>query len=175
MTRTGREGFTERMFEFLRGGSLILAVITTGLMAGVFQLYSHTVMPGLAKTDDRTFVGAFRAMDRAIINPLFLSAFLGAFVFSGLATALNLGAADRSLLPWLAVALALYLIVMIITFRANVPLNNALKADSDPDPGAVRQRFQERLWVRWNHGRSWLCTGAFACLAWALVLYGKQL
>jgi len=163
------------MFEFFRGGSLILAVITTGLMAGVFQLYSHTIMPGLAKTDDRTFVAAFQAMDRNIINPLFLSTFLGAFIFSGLATALSFGSATRSLLPWLAVALALYLIVMIITFRVNVPLNDALKAATDPDLGAVRERFNEALWVRWNHVRSWLSTGAFACLTWALVLYGKTL
>ena len=163
------------MLEFLRGGSLILAVIATGLMAGVFQLYSHTVMPGLAKTDDRTFVGAFQAMDRAIINPLFLSTFLGAFIFTGLATALSFGPATRSLLPWLLVALVLYLIVVIITFRVNVPLNDALEAATDPDPGAVRERFNEALWVRWNHARAWLSTGAFACLTWALVLYGKVL
>jgi uncharacterized membrane protein len=163
------------MLEFFRGGSLILAVITTGLMAGIFQLYSHTVMPGLAKTDDRTFVEAFRAMDRAIINPLFLSAFLGAFIFSGLAAALSFGSATRSLLPWLGAALVLYLIVIIITARVNVPLNDALKAATDPDLGAVRERFNEALWVRWNHVRSWLSTGAFACLTWALVLYGKHL
>jgi uncharacterized membrane protein len=42
-------------------------------MAGVFWLYDHTIMPGLGKTDDRTFVGAFQAFDRAIINPWFLS------------------------------------------------------------------------------------------------------
>jgi uncharacterized membrane protein len=161
------------MFEFFRGGSLILAVITTGLMAGVFQLYSHTVMPGLAKTDDKTFVGAFQAMDRAILNPLFLGTFLGAFIFTGLATVLNLG--RRSLLPWLVVALLLYLVVLIVTFRVNVPLNNAIKAATDPDLGAVRAGFNEALWVRWNHVRSWLCTGAFAGPAWTLVLYGKLL
>jgi len=163
------------MFEFFRGGSLILAVITMGLMTGIFQIYSHTVMPGLAKTDDRTFVGAFQAMDRAIMNPLFLSTFLGAFIFTGLATALSLGSASRSLLPWLVAALVLYLIVMIITFRVNVPLNDALKAATDPDLGAVRERFNEALWTRWNHARSWLSTGAFVSLAWGLVVYGKLL
>jgi uncharacterized membrane protein len=163
------------MLEFFRGGSLILAVIATGLMAGVFQLYSHTVMPGLAKTDDRTFVGAFQAMDRAIMNPLFLATFLGPFVFSGAATLLSLGSASRSLLPWTVAAWALYLVVIVITARINVPRNNAIKADTDPDLGAVRVRFDEALWTRWNHVRSWLCTGAFACLTWALVAYGKLL
>lgn len=163
------------MFEFFRGGSLILAVITMGLMAGVFQLYSHTVMRGLAKTDDRTFVNAFQAMDRAIMNPLFLSTFLGAFLFTGLATALSLGTGSRSLLPWLGAALVLYLIAMVITFRVNVPLNNAIKAATDPDPGAVRADFHEARWVLWNDVRSWLSTGAFVCLAWGLVVYGNLL
>jgi uncharacterized membrane protein len=130
-------------------------------------------MPGLAKTDDRTFVGAFQAMDRAILNPLFLSAFLGAFIFTGLATALSLGAGSSRW--WLIVALVLYLIVMVITFRVNVPMNNAIKAATDPDLSAVRERFNEALWLKWNHVRSWLSTGAFACLAWTLVLYGKLL
>ena len=55
---------------------LLLAAVTSGLDAGVFVLYAHTVMPGLARTDDRTFVAAFQAIDRAIINPWFM---LGAF------------------------------------------------------------------------------------------------
>lgn len=38
-------------------------------------------MPGLGSTDDRTFVGAFRAIDRAILNPLFMLVFLGALVW----------------------------------------------------------------------------------------------
>jgi uncharacterized membrane protein len=47
--------------------------LAAGLMAGVFWLCAHTIMPGLGKTDDRTFVGAFQAFDRAIIDPWFLS------------------------------------------------------------------------------------------------------
>jgi uncharacterized membrane protein len=161
------------MFEFFRGGSLILAVITMGLMAGIFQLYSHTVMRGLAHTDDKTFVSAFREMDRAIMNPLFLVTFLGPFGFTALTTALSLGSGSRSLLPWLAAALVLYLVVIIITSQVNVPLNNAIKAATDPDAGAVRVSFGEGRWTRWNHVRSVLCTGAFVCLVWALVEYGR--
>jgi uncharacterized membrane protein len=59
---------TDHMFV-LRVTALMAATMTMGLMAGVFGLYQHTVMPGLGRTDDRTFVGAFQAMDRAIINP----------------------------------------------------------------------------------------------------------
>jgi len=39
----------------------------------LFCLYANAIMPGLGRTNDRTFVGAFGSIDRAIINPLFLA------------------------------------------------------------------------------------------------------
>src|SRR6266508_2115124 len=95
--------------ELARGAALVAATVTMGLMAGVFALYAHTIMPGLGRTDDRTFVGAFQSIDRAIINPLFLPAFLGALVLTGLAAVLHLGADGRSVLPWAVAAFVLYL------------------------------------------------------------------
>lgn len=151
-----------------------------GLMAGVFGLYAHTVMPGLGKTDDRTFVGAFQAIDRAIINPWFLvGGFIGALVFTGLAAVLHLPVDWRTVLPWIAAALVLYLVVFVITIRVNVPLNDAIKAAGDPDRIAdlaiVRERFDEATWVRWNVVRTAASTVAFGCLAWALVLHGRAM
>jgi uncharacterized membrane protein len=167
------------MGEVVRGGSVLLAAITMGIMAGVFQLYAHTVMPGLGRTDDRTFVGAFQAMDRAIINPLFMASFFGPFLFTGLAVVTHLGAGSRSPLAWLVAALVLYAAVLAITFRINLPLNNMIKEAGDPDAiadlAAVRKRFDEATWVRWNVVRAVASTAAFACLAWALVRYGAIL
>jgi uncharacterized membrane protein len=165
------------MLDVLQGGALVLATVTTGLMAGVFQLYSYTVMPGLGATDDRTFVGAFQSMDRAIMNPLFLSTFLGAFLLTGLAAGLSLRADARAALPWLGAALVLYLAVLVITFRVNVPLNNMIKLAGPPDARTdladVRQRFDEARWARWNHVRAIATTAAFGCLAWGLVVFGR--
>ena len=48
------------MTDELRAVSLLAATLTMGLVAGVFALYSHTIMPGLKHTDDRTFVSAFQ-------------------------------------------------------------------------------------------------------------------
>jgi uncharacterized membrane protein len=93
--------------DILRPGSLLAATLTMGLMAGVFGLYAHAIMPGLGKTDDRTFVGAFQEMDRAIINPWFMVSFLGALAFTVLAAVLHLREDERSVLPWIAVALVL--------------------------------------------------------------------
>lgn len=164
--------------DAVRALSLIAATMSMGLISGVFGLYAHTVMPGLGRTDDRTFVGAFQAIDRAIINPWFLAGgFVGALVFTALAAVLHLPADRRSVLPWIAVALVLYLAVFVITVGVNVPLNDAIKAAGDPDRiadlAAVRERFDEARWVRWNNVRTVASTAAFGCLAWALVLFGR--
>jgi uncharacterized membrane protein len=161
----------------LRGVALVAATVTMGLMAGVFGVYANSIMPGLRRTDDRTFVAAFQAVDRAIINPVFLATFLGALVLTGLAAALHLGEAGRSVLPWVVAAFVLYLAVVVVTLGVNVPLNDGIKAAGDPDRvadlAAVRDRFHEARWVRWNLARAVATTVALGCLAWALVLYGR--
>jgi hypothetical protein len=85
--------------EILRGTVLVVGALTIGLMAGVFSLYANAIMPGLRATNDRTFVGCFQAIDRAIINPAFLATFFGALVFPGMAAVLHISADERSVLP----------------------------------------------------------------------------
>jgi uncharacterized membrane protein len=160
----------------LRTVSLMAATVSTGLVAGVFALYAHTIMPGLAKTDDRTFVGAFQSIDRAIINPWFIvGGFFGALVFTIVAAIANLG---EDGLPWTAAAFVLYLVGFIITMTINVPLNDGIKAAGDPDHitdlAAVRRRFNEARWTSWNLVRVVTSTTAFGLLAWALVLLGRS-
>jgi uncharacterized membrane protein len=159
----------------LPGGLLAAAILTTGLMAGVFGLYSHTIMPGLRHTDDRTFIGAFQSMDRAIINPWFMTAFFGALVLTGLAAALHLSGDKRSALPWIGAAFVLYLIAVVITLAVNVPLNDALKAAGDParigDLAAARRHFDEARWSAWNLVRTLTSTAAFGCLIAAAMLH----
>jgi uncharacterized membrane protein len=60
------------MMDTVRTLSLVLATLAMGSVTGAFVIFWHTIMPGLATTDDRTFVGAFQAIDKAIINPWFM-------------------------------------------------------------------------------------------------------
>ncbi len=158
--------------------SLMAATLTSGLMAGVFGLYAHTIMRGLGKTDDRTFVAAFQAIDRAIVNPLFMCTFFGALVFSGIASALSFGNGSRSTLPWVLTATALYLVIVAITVAVHLPLNDALKAAGNVDTMAdlrqAREKFHETRWIAWNIVRAVGSTISFGCLAWALVLGGRS-
>jgi uncharacterized membrane protein len=156
--------------------TLLAATSTMGLMAGVFGLYAHTIMRGLGTTDDRTFVGAFQAIDHAIMNPIFMSTFFGALVLTGVAGVLCLRN-DRSVLPWVVVAFGCYLIAVVITMAVHVPLNDRIKEAGDPDRiadlAAVRHAFHETRWVAWNVVRAVVTTAAFVCLAWSLVLHGR--
>lgn len=156
---------------------LLLATLTSGLVAGVYVFYAHTVMPGLGRAGDRTFVAGFQALDRAIVNPWFMvSAFLGAPVLTLVAGLLQLGAADREVLWWIGGALVLDLVTVGITVGVNVPANDRLKAAGDADVidvAAARSEFDEGRWVRWNLVRVVLSMASFAGLAWALVQVGR--
>jgi uncharacterized membrane protein len=161
--------------EILRGLVLLAATMTTGLVAGTFALYAHTVMPGLRTTDDRTFVGAFQALDRAIINPWFMAGgFLGSAVLGVASVVVSW---NHAALPWTVVALALYGFSFIATIAVNVPLNDALKAAGEPttipDLAQVRRQFDESRWAAWNLARTVATTASFGCLAWALFLHGR--
>ena len=65
------------MAEVLRGVSLLVATLAMGLLAGVFYTFAVSVMPGLARSDDRTFVAAMQQINVAIQNPWFSLTFLG--------------------------------------------------------------------------------------------------
>jgi len=149
-----------------------------GLVAGVMGLYAHTIMPGLRTTNDRTFISAFQAMDRAILNPWFMASFFGALVLTALAAIPQFGADRRGVLVWIGAAFVLYLAVVVITMAINVPLNDAIKAAGDPDHiadlAAVRRRFNEAGWAAWNLVRTVATTAAFGCLIAALVAYTRR-
>ncbi|WP_406311311.1 DUF1772 domain-containing protein [Streptosporangium sp. NBC_01639] len=164
------------MFEMLRSATLAAATLTTGLMAGLFYAYACSVMLGLGRTDDRTFVDAMQWINVKIINGWFLVPFLGAPILIVLTGVLILRGDGRSALPWIVAAFVLYGMTLAITFAVNVPLNNRLAAAGAPDDiadlAAVREAF-ETTWNRWNIARAGTSTAAFGCLVWALVLPGS--
>jgi uncharacterized membrane protein len=137
--------------------ALLAATLTAGLMAGVYGIFALAIMPGLRATDDGTFVAAFHAIDRAILNPLFMLWFFGPLLFAVVAALFGGDA-----LPWIVAAAVLSLAVVVITFAVHLPLNDAITAG--------REQFHEARWVAWNVARAVLSTAAFASLAWALVV-----
>ena len=110
--------------------SLYAALITTGLMAGIYLAFSIAVLPGIARTDDDTFVTSMRGMNAAILNPVFGLVFGGPLVFGVVAIATQLP--DGEAISSTAAALSLYVATLVITGVVNVPLNNRLDSTEPP-------------------------------------------
>jgi len=143
--------------------SLYAALVTTGLMAGIYLAFSIAVLPGIARGDDNTFVAAMRGMNAAILNPVFGVVFGGPLVFGLVAVVARLP--DEEGIGWTTGALVLYVATLVITGVVNVPLNNRL--DSTEPPDSARGLFEQR-WVRWNVVRTVLCIAAFVEFALAI-------
>ncbi|MFE7723222.1 DUF1772 domain-containing protein [Nocardia rhizosphaerihabitans] len=161
----------------VRMAAMVMAVLSTGLIAGVFYAYAISVMPALARTGDRTLIDVMQKVNVVIINPWFMLGFLGTVGFTALAAVLSLGKEHRTTLIWLGIAVALNVIAFAVTVALNVPLNDALEAAGDPaaiiDTAAVRADY-EAAWVRWNILRAVLHTAAFLVLCGALFAAGVQ-
>jgi uncharacterized membrane protein len=149
---------------------LVAATISSGLLAGVFVFYAHTVMPGLRNTDDATFAGTFAMLDRAIVNPWFMaSGFLGAPVLTAIALVLYFG---EGAAWWVVAALVLHLVMIVVTARVHLPRNDSLKtaAEIGADPTEARATFDEQRWVRWNLLRVLTSVVALGLLCGALAV-----
>ena len=57
---------------------LIAAIVANGLLAGLFFVFTCAIAPGFRHLDDATYVRAFRAINRAILNGWFLLVFFTA-------------------------------------------------------------------------------------------------
>lgn len=157
--------------------TLIAATVTTGLVAGLLAAFACAVMPALRRAGDRTFVDVMQRINVAILNPVFLTAFVGGLLVTLAAGVLHQEEDQRSALPWIIAGLALYVVMLIITGRFNVPLNNKLDAAGDPnsigDVHAVRIQFEGK-WVAWNIVRTIANVAACCCLAYALTISGRS-
>ncbi len=145
--------------------ALIAATVGAGLVAGLFFAFQTSVMPGLARTDDRTFVAAMQDMNVAILNPVFLTVFTAPLI------AFVVAAVTGPSRPWVIVAGVLYLAMFVITVAGNIPLNDALLAagatQETAELEAARQAF-EGPWNRLHLIRTVAVVASFGCCLGAI-------
>jgi uncharacterized membrane protein len=154
---------------------LIVATVITGLHAGLYFAFTVAVMPALAVSSDRTFVETMRHINQKILNPWFLTVFMGSAILP-LAAAVLLGIdGDTDTLAWAIVAAILGVVAFGITAARNVPLNEALDAagpvEEIADLATVRAAF-EAPWVRWNLYRTIACVLGLIALTVAVARHG---
>ncbi len=147
----------------------LFAALGGGLIAGVFFAFSAFVMKALARLAPREGIAAMQSINLIVINPLFLSVFLGTAVVSAIILV-------SSLFRWHTGAVysivggALYLIgSLMVTVAFNIPRNDALArvAPDDPQSASVWARYVVS-WTAWNHVRAAASLAAAAAFILAL-------
>lgn len=148
----------------------LVSALGCGLIAGVFFAFSAFVMKSLARLPPAQAIPAMQSINVVVINPVFLSVFLG--------TALTcLVMAVSSLLRWhepgasyRLVGSLLYLVgTILVTMVFNVPRNDALAAvDPESADGARLWTRYVTEWTAWNHVRTVAALAAAACFTVAL-------
>jgi len=129
-------------------------LVLLGAVYGVFFAYSNSIVPGLDRVDPEKAVAAMRSTNVAIINPRFLTTFIGPLPTSAATGFLLLGLDETTGALLFFVAAAVYLVgCLVITGRINVPLNNALENSTSTDWPKRWADFSPR-WRRWNTVRT---------------------
>lgn len=152
------------------------AVMAMGLLAGLYFFSAIAVMPALTAADDRTLVDAMQQMIVKIENPAFFLVLFGAPVLAAVALVQARRSGQGTIARWIVAGLALYTVMVIVTFAVHVPLNYDLRDAGDPDRienlAAVRDDFVTP-WVAWEIVRTLATIAAFGSLTWALLLHGR--
>lgn len=153
---------------------LILATLSTGIMAGLFFTWSNTVTTGIGRLNDLEYLRAFQAMNRTILNPAFFLAFFGAALLLPISTYMQFKIQSDYMHWMLLAACMLYLIgVIVVTFAGNIPLNNILEASnlegiSFEDAKILRESFENK-WNTLNWIRTYCSLGAFLILVFVCI------
>lgn len=142
-------------------------------MAGIFFAFSNFVMQALARIPAAQGMRAMQAINRTVLNRLFLSLFLGTALLCLLLALVALLCWSGTLSPLLLGGSALYLLGnFVVTAACNVPRNEALaRIDAAAPDAAAHWRTYLREWTRWNHVRT--VTALAAAAAFTLVLCWK--
>ena len=134
----------------------ITAALGSAIIGGIMYAFSTFVMRSFAQLVPAQGIEAMQVINRTIINPWFLSVFMGTALIS-----LGLGGnaiwhfQQEDTIYVLAGSL-LYLIgVFLVTMIFNVPMNDALEAESASSMEAAElwNSYLSR-WTFWNHVRT---------------------
>jgi uncharacterized membrane protein len=159
------------MYDILMLLLTVVAALTVALIAGVFFIFSVTIMRALSQIPAANAIVAMQTINRVVLRSLFLTAFSAAAIASAILAGHALVTWSLPAAPWLLAGALLYLLgVVLLTMVCNVPLNKHLdRVDAASAEG-------ERLWTRylsewtmWNHLRTIASIASAACFVMALI------
>ncbi|NLR79554.1 DUF1772 domain-containing protein [Chitinophaga eiseniae] len=148
----------------------ILATVSTGLITGLLFGFLIAINPAFTRLRDAPYIAAMQAINRVIVNPLFILNFLGAGILLPLAAFMQ-----GSWCLWMAAALYVFG-VLGVTIGGNIPLNSVLDKfpldTATPEAAASARTAFAIPWNKWHVVRTCAALLAFI-LAVAACVYGR--
>jgi len=132
---------------------LALAILLTGLMAGIFFTWSNAVKPGIGKLSDIEYLRALQSMNRVILNNAFKIIFLGAIIAVVLVPVFYYNLYPRNIFWLFVFTLIIYWIgVFGVTASGNIPLNEILdKTNLESITSEEIKTLRKSIEVKWNN------------------------
>lgn len=150
--------------------TLFLAVLLTGLSAGLFYAWAVSVIPGTKRIPDHMYLETMQSINRAILNPAFYLIFFGSLILLVVSTIQHF---QSGLTFWLLLAALLsYLIGTFgVTSFGNVPLNNSLDVLELAELSVeLKAMTRHRYELKWN--RLHMIRTVFSVLSFLISLLG---
>ena len=150
----------------------MVSALGSALIGGVFFAFSAFVMKALARLPAPQGIAAMQSINVVVLNPIFLSVFLGTAAGCLVLCAASLREWSSAGSAYLLVGGAVYLLGTLVVTRAfNVPRNDAL-ASVEPVSGNGAAVWADYVagWTAWNHVRTVSALLASAMLMIALTL-----
>ena len=153
---------------------LVLAIISTGIMTGIFFTWSNAVTPGIGKLSDMGYLGSLQSMNRVILNVPFRIVSIGAVVSVALVFSIHFKSYATPLFWMLLVTFVIYWIgVFGVTFFGNIPLNQMLdqtdlETISPIDAKSLRMTIENK-WNLLNWIRTYCSLGSFVLLIFSCI------
>jgi len=151
-------------------GLTFAAAIGSGLMAGLFFVFSVTVMSALGKLPAPTGIAAMQSINATILSPLFLAAFMGTALICVVLAIVAMLNWSGPASGWLVTGALFYVAgTFLVTIIFNVPMNDALAAaTADSSEAAGLWARYLSVWTGWNHVRTVTSTAALGTFILAL-------
>lgn len=157
------------MIALLFTALVLVAALGSGIAAGLFFIFSNTIMASFARLPAAQGIAAMQQINVTIINPLFMAVFMGMAVLSLVLAAKAIFGWSEAGAAWLLAGSVAYLIgCFLVTVVFNVPLNDALAAvDPASADGATMWARYLKEWLPWNHVRAVACLVSLASFVMA--------
>lgn len=154
---------------------MLLSALGSGLMAGLFFIFSVTIMGALGRLPPAQGIAAMQSINVVILNPIFFAVFFGTAALCLVLAVWSVVVWQDVGAAWLLTGSLLYVVgAIVVTILFNVPMNDALSAvDPASEEGARLWARYLTDWTRWNHVRTVACVGATAALILAIYFHGR--